>query len=78
MQVRGVPATTLAYRDAWHSGGISMVSCPVFMSATCPTLVEAARAAPPEGGYPPIQLRHVDIGGDRLWSREDIYGDDGR
>ncbi len=41
-------------------------------------LVEAARAAPPEGGYPPIQLCHVDIGVDRLWTREDIYGDDGR
>ena len=41
-------------------------------------LAEAARAAPPEGGYPPIQLCHVDIGGDHLWTREDIYGDDGR
>ena len=41
-------------------------------------LVEAALAAPPEGGYPPIRLSHVDIGSERPWTREDIYGDDGR
>ena len=41
-------------------------------------LVEAARAAPPEGGYGPIRLHHVDVGGDRPWEREDIYGDEGR
>ena len=42
-------------------------------------LVEAARAAPPEGGCAPIRLRHVDVGGDRPWKREDIYyGDEGR
>ena len=41
-------------------------------------LVEAARTAPPEGEYPPIGLHHVDIGSERPWTREDIYGDDGR
>ena len=41
-------------------------------------LAEAARAAPPEEGYPPIQLYHVEVGNDREWTREDIYGDDGR
>ena len=41
-------------------------------------LAEAARAAPPEGGYGPIRLHHVDVGGGRSWKREDIYGDEGR
>lgn len=41
-------------------------------------LAEAARAAPPEPGYAPIRLRHVETGGDQLWTREEIYGDEGR
>ena len=41
-------------------------------------LAAAARASPPEGGYPPIRLRHVEVGGDGRWTRDDIYGDDGR
>ena len=38
----------------------------------------AARAAPPERGHPPIRLKHVEVGGDVPWTREDIYGDQGR
>ena len=38
----------------------------------------AARAAPPEQGYPPIRLKHVEVGSDAPWTREDIYGDRGR
>lgn len=41
-------------------------------------LDEAARAAPPEGGHPPIRLHHVAVGGKGRWPREDIYGDDAR
>ena len=41
-------------------------------------LSEAARAAPPDEGYAPIRLTHVDIGGEQAWTREDIYDDDGR
>ncbi len=41
-------------------------------------LEAAARAAPPEPGYPPIQLKHVEVGGEVPWTREDIYGDQGR
>ena len=38
----------------------------------------AARAAPPEQGYPPIRLHHVEVGSGVPWNREDIYGDEGR
>ena len=41
-------------------------------------LDEAARSAPPESGYAPIELNHVDVGGDHPWTREDIYGGDAR
>ncbi|HJN43063.1 MAG: Arc family DNA-binding protein [Vicinamibacterales bacterium] len=41
-------------------------------------LAEAARASPPDEGYAPILLTHVEVGNERTWSREDIYGDDGR
>ncbi len=41
-------------------------------------LTEAARASPPDGGYAPILLTHVDIGGEQAWTREDIYDNDGR
>ena len=41
-------------------------------------LVEAARASPPAGGYPPIRLKHVAVGSGRPWTRDDIYGDDDR
>jgi plasmid stability protein len=39
-------------------------------------LEEAARAAPPEGGYPPIRLHQVAIGGRRPWTRADFYDDE--
>jgi plasmid stability protein len=39
---------------------------------------EAALAAPPEQGHPPIRLRQVSVGGDRPWTREEIYDDDAR
>lgn len=38
----------------------------------------AARAAPPERGYAPIRLTHVEVGGEAGWTREEIYGDQGR
>ncbi len=41
-------------------------------------LEEAARSAPPEGGYGPIVLRFVDLGGDSAWTREEMYDDNGR
>ena len=41
-------------------------------------LTAAAKAAPPEGGYAPIRLHHVDIGGGANWTRDEVYGDDGR
>lgn len=41
-------------------------------------LADAARASPPEGGYPPIRLLQVEVGGDQRWARDDIYDDDGR
>lgn len=41
-------------------------------------LTEAAKASPPEEGYAPIRLHHVDIGSARHWTREEIYGDNGR
>jgi plasmid stability protein len=41
-------------------------------------LEEAARAAPPEGGYPPLTLHQVDVGGDQPWTRDEIYDDTAR
>ena len=41
-------------------------------------LARAARAAPPDGGHPPIRLNQVEIGNKRGWSRGEIYDDDGR
>lgn len=41
-------------------------------------LDEAARAAPPEEGYPPISLRQVEVGGERSWTRDDFYDDSPR
>lgn len=41
-------------------------------------LDEAARAAPPEEGYPPIRLCQVEVGGDRPWTRDDFYDDTAR
>ena len=41
-------------------------------------LAQAARAAPPDGGHPPIRLNHVEIGNEQLWNRAEIYDDDGR
>ncbi len=41
-------------------------------------LARAAKAAPPRQGYPPIRLFQVEVGGTRSWSREEIYGDEGR
>ena len=41
-------------------------------------LNDAARAAPPEQGYPPILLKHVEAGSVVPWTREDVYGDQGR
>ncbi len=41
-------------------------------------LDRAAKAAPPREGYPPIRLHQVEVGGSRSWSREEIYGDEGR
>jgi plasmid stability protein len=41
-------------------------------------LEEAAARVPPEGGYPPIRLHHVAVGGRRPLRREDLYGDNGR
>lgn len=39
---------------------------------------EAARAAPPEEGYPPIRLHQVQVGGERPWTREELYDDSAR
>jgi plasmid stability protein len=33
----------------------------------------ACSAAPPENALSPIQLRQVEVGGDRSWTREDFY-----
>jgi plasmid stability protein len=41
-------------------------------------LDEAARAAPPPAGHPPVRLHQVEVGGDQRWTREELYGDDGR
>ena len=41
-------------------------------------LSEAARASPPDEGYQPIRLNHVDIGNEETWTREEIYDDGGR
>lgn len=41
-------------------------------------LSDAAQASPPDEGYPPIRLYHVDIGNEQTWTREDMYDDGGR
>lgn len=41
-------------------------------------LEAAARAAPPDRGYEPIRLHQVAVGSGRPWTREEIYGDEGR
>lgn len=41
-------------------------------------LEEAAARVPPEGGYPPLRLHHVAVGGREVLRREDLYDDDGR
>ena len=41
-------------------------------------LEEAARNAPPEGGYGPIALRFASVGGESAWTREEMYDDNGR
>lgn len=41
-------------------------------------LEDAARSAPPEEGYAPLTLHHVEVGGAQPWTREELYGDDER
>ncbi|MBN1961224.1 MAG: hypothetical protein JW841_09770 [Deltaproteobacteria bacterium] len=41
-------------------------------------LEEAARAAPPENGYEPIQLYYTEVGNEQVWTREDFYDDKSR
>jgi plasmid stability protein len=41
-------------------------------------LEEAARAAPPAEGYPPLELEMSRQASARPWTREDIYDDRGR
>jgi hypothetical protein len=41
-------------------------------------LERAARLAPPDDREIDLQLVTVDVGGDRTWNREEIYGADGR
>jgi plasmid stability protein len=41
-------------------------------------LLAAATADRPDAALPPIELATVRVGGTSTWSREEIYGDDGR
>lgn len=41
-------------------------------------LERAARLAPPDDPEDDLQLVTVNVGGDRTWDREEIYGTDGR
>ncbi len=44
-----------------------------------PVVARAASEAPPRAGCcPPIRLQQVEVGSVRSWSREELYGDDGR
>jgi plasmid stability protein len=42
-------------------------------------ILESVAAEPTSGaGSPPLELKTVNSGGSSAWSREEIYGDDGR
>jgi plasmid stability protein len=73
IHVRDVPAETvraLARRAKAHHRSVQ--------GEVRAILEAAARAAPPERGYPAIRLEHVAVGGNASWTREDIYDDQGR
>jgi len=42
------------------------------------SILDAAKAADTRTPLPPIRLHTVQVGGDSTWSREEIYGDEGR
>jgi len=73
VHVRGVPAETL--RALLRSARAHHRSLQGEIRAI---LDAAARAAPPEHAYPPIRLKHVEVGSGVPWSREGVYGDEGR
>jgi len=71
--VRNVPepvATALRERASRHGHSLQQELL---------SILEAAAAEPvPAATVPPIRLNTVRTGGSSAWSREEIYGDEGR
>ncbi len=72
--VRDVPgpvAAALRERARRHGRSLQQELLAILESA-------AAEPAPAPGSLPPLRLTMVNNGGSSAWSREEIYGDDGR
>jgi plasmid stability protein len=72
--VRDVPgpiAAALRERAKKHGRSLQQELLAILESA-------AAEPASRSENLPPLQLTTVNTGGSSAWSREDIYGDDGR
>ncbi|MBO0832139.1 MAG: Arc family DNA-binding protein [Actinobacteria bacterium] len=72
--VRNVPgpvAAALRERANRHGRSLQQELLAILESA-------AAEPAPASDSLPPLQLTTVNRGGSSTWSREEIYGDDGR
>jgi len=72
--VRNVPgpiAAALRERARKHGRSLQQELLAILESA-------AAEPTPGSATLPPLQLTTVHSGGSSTWSREDVYGDDGR
>jgi plasmid stability protein len=72
--VRDVPgpiAAALRERARRHGRSLQQELLAILASA-------AAEPAPGSGALPPLELTTVKSGGSSTWSREDIYGGEGR
>jgi plasmid stability protein len=72
--VRNVPgpiAAALRERARRHGRSLQQELLAILESA-------AAEPASSSGPLPPLELTTVNSGGSSTWSREEIYGDDGR